>query len=247
LRNLKLLLTYDGSRYRGWQRLKGTDNTIQGKLETALTRILDEPVELIASGRTDAGVHALGQVANFHCQSSMDCREILSELRRYLPGDIGVLSCEEASARFHARYNARRKTYLYRVWNSSAPCVFIRGQVYRLETPLNIDAMKEAAAHFLGTHDFRAFCTGKGSGKSTVRTIDALTVTRQGQEVQIRIRADGFLYNMVRIITGTLLEVGMADHPLTAGDIPGILETQTRSYAGYTVPAQGLTLVEVEY
>lgn len=247
MRNLKLVLTYDGSRYRGWQRLNDTDNTIQSKLETTLSRILSEPVELVASGRTDAGVHALGQVANFHCENTMACRDILAELRKYLPADIGVLSCEEASPRFHARYNARRKTYLYRVWNSPEPCVFIRRQVYRLEAPLDIRAMEDAAQHFLGTHDFRAFCTGKGSGKSTVRTIDTLTITRKGHEVDIRIRADGFLYNMVRIITGTLLEVGMTDHTLTAGDIPGIFEAQSRSEAGYTVPAQGLTLVEVEY
>ncbi len=247
MRNLKLVLTYDGSRYKGWQRLKDTQGTIQGKLETTLSRILGEAVGLIASGRTDAGVHALGQVANFHCKSTLACQDILTELRKYLPADIGVLSCEEAAPRFHARYNARRKTYLYRVWNSPEPCVFIRGQVYRLETPLDVEAMQDAAQHFLGTHDFRAFCTGKGSGKSTVRTIHDLTITRQGHEVQLRITADGFLYNMVRIITGTLLEVGMADHSLTAQDIPGILKTQTRSEAGYTVPAQGLTLMEVEY
>lgn len=247
MRNLKLVLTYDGSRYRGWQRLKNADNTIQGKLETTLTRILGEPIELIASGRTDAGVHAMGQVANFHCANPMACREILAELRRYLPADIGVLSCDEASPRFHARYNARRKTYLYRVWNSPEPCVFLRNQVYRLESALDIPAMKDAALHLLGTHDFRAFCTGAGSGKSTVRTIEALTITRQGHEVRFQITADGFLYNMVRIIVGTLLEVGMANHDLTVCDIPRVLGTQIRSEAGYTVPAQGLTLMEVEY
>ena len=126
MRNLRLDLCYDGTRYRGWQRIPGTDNTIQGKLEQTLSRILDEPVEVSGSGRTDAGVHAQGQVASFHCESSMPADQILEQVRRYLPEDIGIYSCKEASARFHARLNAKQKTYRYRIWNSREPCVFRR-------------------------------------------------------------------------------------------------------------------------
>lgn len=247
MRNLKLIIAYDGTRYRGWQRLSASDNTIQGKLENTLSRILGETIELIGSGRTDAGVHALGQVANFHCESNLPCERILEELHRYLPSDIGIISCTEAAPRFHARYNARRKTYLYRVWNSELPCVFIRNQVYRMEHPVNLDSMNKAASYFLGTHDFRSFCSNKKYKKSTIRTVDSITISRQGQEIQFRFTADGFLYNMVRILVGTLLEVGMEDHALTPEDIPAIFEGENRALAGYTVPAQGLTLVEVEY
>ena len=247
MRNLKLIITYDGTRYRGWQKLSSTDNTIQGKLETTLSRILSEPVEVIGSGRTDAGVHALGQVANFHCTAPMPCQQILTQLRTYLPGDIGIVSCEEAPPRFHARYNAKEKTYLYRIWNSAAPCVFIRNQVYRFEAPLDLEIMRSSAVHFLGQHDFRAFCSNKKSNKSTVRTIYALDIAKDGPEIRIRIRGDGFLHNMVRIIVGTLLEAGMKNRGLTPDDIPGIFEKENRALAGYTVPPQGLTLEEVTY
>lgn len=245
--NIKLILTYDGTRYRGWQRLPSTENTIQGKLETALSRILSQKVEVIGSGRTDAGAHAVGQVANFHCETTMSVKEILSDLRKYLPEDIGVLSCEEVAPRFHARYNARRKTYLYRVWNYDTPCVFLRDQVYRMTEPLDLAAMRQAAEYFVGTHDFRAFCSNKKFNKSTVRTIDSLNISRQGSEIRFLICADGFLYNMVRIIVGTLLEVGRADRPLLPDEIPAIFQEECRARAGYTVPARGLTLMEVEY
>ena len=130
MRNVRLDICYDGSRYRGWQRLPGSDNTIQGKLETALTRILGESIEITGSGSTDAGTHAIHQEANFHCNSIMPADEILSNLRKYLPEDIGIYSCKNVSARFHARLNAKTKTYHYRVWNSGMPCVFDRKYVY---------------------------------------------------------------------------------------------------------------------
>lgn len=161
MRNLKLILAYDGSRYLGWQRLPGVENTIQGKLERTISRILEEPVEVSGSGRTDAGAHAIGQCASFHCQSTLPCSEILSQLRMHLPEDIGVLSCEEAPPRFHARLNAIAKTYEYRVWNSPEPCVFQRKYWYRLPVPLNLEAMEAAAAHLVGQHDFRSFCSNK--------------------------------------------------------------------------------------
>lgn len=245
MRNWKLTLSYDGSRYRGWQRLPGADNTIQGKLEEVLERILGEPVQVIGSGRTDAGAHALGQVANFHCQSSMPGLEILSQLRTHLPEDIGILSCEEVDIRFHARLNAQAKTYVYRVWNSALPCVFQRRYVYPLPAPLDLAAMEQAASALTGTHDFRSFCSNKRVQKSTVRTIYSLTLTREGHELLFTVRGNGFLYNMVRILVGTLLEVGM--HQRAPEEIPNLLALGDRSAAGYTVPAKGLCLREVEY
>ena len=144
MRTILVRLCYDGTRYKGWQRLKGEENTLQGKLETALSRILEEPIEVSGSGRTDAGAHALGQVASFHCENPMDCGEISARLRRYLPEDMGIYSCEEAAPRFHARLNAKEKTYCYRVWNGPEPCVFERRYVYRLEESLDMAAMEAA-------------------------------------------------------------------------------------------------------
>lgn len=245
MRNLKLILTYDGTRYRGWQRLSGEENTIQRKLETTLSRILGEPVEVSGSGRTDAGAHALGQVASFHCQNPMPCPALLEALRSYLPEDIGVLSCEEAAPRFHARLNATGKTYLYRVWNSPEPCVFDRRYVYRMEEPLDLSAMERAASMLLGTHDFLSFCSNKHFKKSSLRTISSLTIRRQGPEVRFTVTGDGFLYNMVRILVGTLLEVGTGRR--SPEEIPQILAARNRAAAGYTVPAAGLFLTEVTY
>ena len=154
MRNLRLDLCYDGTRYRGWQRLPGKDDTIQGKLETTLSRILGETIEISGSGRTDAGVHAKGQVANFHCESRLPAEEILVQLRRYLPEDIGIYSCREVSQRFHARLNAREKTYRYRIWNSDTPCVFQRRYVTVMPEPLNLEDMRKAADLLCGQHDF---------------------------------------------------------------------------------------------
>lgn len=245
MRNLRLLLSYDGSRYRGWQRLPGQEMTIQGKLETALSRILGEQIEVVGSGRTDAGVHALGQVANFHCQSSLSCQEILSQLRRYLPEDIGIRSCMEAGPRFHARLNAKAKTYVYRVWNSETPCVFDRRYVYQVSEPLDFAAMEEACRLFLGAHDFSAFCANGQMKKNKVREIYRFTLERAGEELRFTVRGNGFLYHMVRIMVGTVLEVGQGKRK--AQEIPLLLAGEKREAAGYTVPARGLCLQEVEY
>ena len=244
MRNLRLELCYDGTRYRGWQRLPGRDDTIQGKLETALSRILGEPIELSGSGRTDAGVHAKGQVANFHCDSAMPPEEILQNLRRYLPEDIGIYSCKEASPRFHARLNAREKTYCYRIWNSDAPCVFERRFVAVMPEKLDVEAMKQAADLLLGQHDFSAFCGNAKMKKSTVRELYAIDISRQGQEIQIRFTGNGFLYNMVRILTGTLIEVGRGER--SPDSIPALFGAK-REQAGFLAPAQGLCLEEVVY
>ena len=244
MRNIRLDLCYDGTRYKGWQRLPGVDATIQGKLETALSRILGEPIEVSGSGRTDAGVHAKGQVANFHCESTMSADEILTQLRRYLPEDIGIYSCKEASPRFHARLNAREKTYCYRIWNSSAPCVFQRRFVTVMDEPLDIGAMKRAAELLLGEHDFSAFCGNAKMKKSTVRTLRSIEICREGDEIILRFTGDGFLYNMVRILTGTLIEVGRGTRD--AASMPALFGGK-RADAGPLVPPQGLCLEEVYY
>ena len=244
MRNLRLDICYEGTRYRGWQRLPGTDNTIQAKLEQTLSRILDEPIEITGSGRTDAGTHALGQVANFHCHSAMPCEQILEQLRRYLPEDIGIYSCKNVSERFHARLNAKTKTYCYRVWNSSKPCVFDRKFVYVDERSVDLAAMKTAAQFFLGQHDFSAFCANKKMKKSTVRHIQSLEITRVDDEIRFTVTGNGFLHHMVRIIVGTLLEVGRGERP--ADSIPQLFGAN-RSDAGELISASGLCLMEVTY
>lgn len=243
MRNLRLDLCYDGTRYRGWQRLPGVENTLQGKLEGTLSRILGEKIEVSGSGRTDAGAHALGQVASFRTESKLPCEEILSALRRYLPEDIGIYSCVEAGPRFHARLNAVAKTYRYRLWNSESPCVFQRRYVYVFPEPLDLEAMERAGELLLGEHDFSAFCTRAGK-KSTLRRIDQVTLRREGPELCFSFTGNGFLYNMVRILVGTLLEVGQGKR--SPESIPALFGAK-REQAGPLVPAQGLCLMEVQY
>lgn len=244
MRNLRLDLCYDGTRYRGWQRLSATDNTIQAKLETALSRILEEPIEVSGSGRTDAGTHAEHQVANFHCNSQMPAVEILAQLRRYLPEDIGIYSCRNVSPRFHARLNAKTKTYRYRVWNSDEPCVFDRKYVYVDPRDVDLDRMREAAKYFLGEHDFSAFCANKKMKKSTVRYIEDLQIHKNENELIFTVTGNGFLHHMVRIMVGTLLEVGRGERQ--AETIPDLFGAD-RACAGELIPACGLCLMEVNY
>ncbi|MBQ4642287.1 MAG: tRNA pseudouridine(38-40) synthase TruA [Oscillospiraceae bacterium] len=244
MRNLRLNICYEGTRYRGWQRLTGTDNTIQAKIETALSRILGETIEISASGRTDAGTHAIGQVANFHCVSDMPCEEILSQLRCYLPEDIGVYSCKNVSPRFHARLNAKTKTYHYRVWNSNQPCVFQRKFVYKDPRTLDLERMQQAAKLFEGQHDFSAFCANKNMKKSTQRYIQRFDVYRDGEEVIFSVTGNGFLHHMVRIMVGTLLEIGRGERQPETIDL---LFGAKRADAGELIPACGLCLMEVTY
>ncbi len=244
MRNLRLNICYDGTRYRGWQRLPNAEATIQGKLETALSRILEEPIEVSGSGRTDAGVHARGQVANFHTNSAMPAPEILENLRRYLPEDIGIVSCKDCAPRFHARLNAKEKTYRYRIWNSDAPCVFERRYVTVFPEQLDIPAMTRAAEHLRGEHDFSAFCTNAKMKKSTVRFLRSIEIRRSGEELHLVFTGNGFLQNMVRILVGTLVEVGRGERDPES--IPALFGAR-REQAGFLAPAQGLCLEEVEY
>ena len=244
MRNIRLDICYDGTRYNGWQRQVSHDNTIQGKLETALSRILGEPIEISASGRTDTGVHARGQVANFHTESPMDCAELLEQLRRYLPEDIGIYSCQEVSPRFHARLNALEKTYQYRLWNTAAPCVFERRYVAVMEDRLDLERMRAAAQALIGTHDFSAFCANKKMKKSTVRTIKSFDIERVENEIRFTVTGNGFLHNMVRILVGTLVEVGRGDRSVES--IPALFGAK-REEAGFLAPGKGLCLMEVRY
>ena len=244
MRNIRLDICYDGTRYRGWQRLPGKDDTLQGKLETALSRILEEPIEISGSGRTDAGVHARGQVANFHTESNMSAADILANLRRYLPEDIGIYSCKDVSPRFHARLNAKEKTYRYRIWNSEKPCVFPRRFVTVMPERLDVAAMNRSAQYFVGSHDFSAFCGNPKFKKSTVRYIRSIDIRREGGELVIEYTGNGFLHNMVRILTGTLVEVGRGERRAESIDA---LFGGKRADAGFLAPAQGLCLMEVYY
>jgi len=244
-RTFRLTLCYEGTRYRGWQRQGNTDNTIQARLETLLTRLLEQPVELAASGRTDAGVHARRQVCSFRADTDWDVDFMLTQLRKFLPEDIGAVSLEEAAPRFHARLNCREKTYLYRVWNSEAPNVFERRLMYAFPAPLDLEAMRRAAEALLGEHDFSAFCANRHMKKSAVRSIHSIEIRREGEEVRLSFTGNGFLYNMVRILTGTLLEVGTGQR--SEESVRAALESLEREQAGFTAPAQGLTLWDVRY
>ena len=244
MRNLRLDICYDGTRYKGWQRLSADDNTIQGKLEKTLSRLLGESIEVCASGRTDAGTHALGQVVNFHCESTMPCEEILSALRAYLPEDIGVCACKNVSQRFHARLNAKEKTYRYRLWYSDSPCVFDRKFVYIDRRSFDLAVMRQAAQYYVGTHDFSAFCGNKNMKKSTVRSIRSFSIDTNENELLFTVTGNGFLQHMVRIMVGTLLEVGLGER--VPESIPALYGGE-RADAGPAVPACGLCLMEVTY
>ena len=245
MRNFRLCLCYDGSRYRGWQKQGNTPGTIQEKLETLLSRLLEQPVELNASGRTDAGVHARRQTCSFRADTELSCRELLALIQRHLPEDIGALSLSEADPRFHARLSCREKTYVYYIWNSPAPNVFRRRYSYTWPEALDTAAMKEAAALLLGRHDFRSFCSSAKLKKSSVRELRDIRITRQGKLLCLRFTGNGFLYNMVRILVGTLLEVGSGQR--SAADMSRILDARDRQAAGFTAPAQGLFLWEQKY
>lgn len=307
-RNIKIILRYDGTRYDGWQKQGNTEQTVQGKLEAVLEKMAGQPVEVHGSGRTDAGVHALAQTANFHlpesffrtfgqpqnenrrrqavrteqeqtpetarnCEQTPEAdqnyapspkadqnyapspeaggnhdrviKEILNYLNRFLPEDIAVLEIEEAPPRFHSRLNAVSKTYQYRIETAAKKDVFERKYIYGLGSPLDVDAMQKAAKLLEGTHDFKGYCSLKKMKKSTVRTLEQLAVKTEGTRVFLDFTGNGFLYNMVRILTGTLIEVGL--HTRTAESVREALESGDRALAGKTAPAEGLFLLEVSY
>lgn len=243
--NYMLLLQYDGSKYRGWQVQGNTDQTIQGKLEAVLSKLAGEPVEVQGSGRTDAGVHAYGQVANFKLKEPKPENEIMAYLNQYLPEDIAVLAVEKANERFHSRLNAVEKTYRYRIFTDGKPDVFDRKYVAAVTEPLHINQMKIAAGYLTGKHDFTSLCGNKNFKKSAVRTIYDIRFEEKERELAIWVCGDGFLQNMVRILIGTLVEVGIGKRK--AEDMPAILDAKNRTEAGMMMPATGLALMEVKY
>lgn len=277
MKNYKITIQYEGSRFQGWQRQTSTDNTIQGKIEAILSKMCNMPVEINGAGRTDAGVHAKGQVANFKIDTDKSPKEIMDYLNMYLPEDIAVIAIEEADDRFHARLNAKGKHYQYRLRTVATPDVFSRryvcpygeipgtgasdktvkdsvvplnvqekfdAEAKRGTVRLNVDAMRKAAEILSGKHDFKAFTSNHRTKKSTVRTID-IQIKETSEELVFDYTGDGFLYHMVRILTGTLIEVGEGKR--TPESMKDILASEERANAGALVPAKGLTLVEVYY
>lgn len=245
MKNIRLTIEYDGTRYLGWQRLGDSDKTIQGKIENILTQMTRTKIEIIGSGRTDAGTHARGQIANFKTDSTINLAEMVEFLNRYLPQDIVVKKIEEVPERFHARYNATGKKYSYYIWNNVIPSAFERNYSFHYSEKLDIDLMNKACLKLIGKHDFIGFSALKKTKKSTVRTIDELSIEKVGSMLHFTFVGDGFLHKMVRILMGTLLEIGTGALPLEA--IDDVFERKIRSEAGVTVPAQGLFLDEVYY
>ena len=243
--NYRAVLQYEGTRYQGWQKQMTTDNTIQGKIENLLSKMVGETVEINSSGRTDGGVHAYGQVINFICDTEMKPEEIRDYMNQYLPEDIGVLSVAVAGPRFHARLNAIGKKYRYRVLNSQIPSVFDRKYVFQVPEKLDLEAMKTGISYLEGKHDFKAFTAKKNTKKSTVRTIYEIKMETIGEEIVFTFYGDGFLYHMVRILMGTLLEIGQ--HRRTPESILEAFESGDRVKAGFLAPAHGLALMQVFY
>lgn len=244
MQNYKITVSYDGTKYNGWQRQGNTKNTIQEKFENVLSAMCGESIEIHASGRTDAGVHALCQVANFKCKTEYNCNEVMDYLNKYLPEDILVTSVSKVHERFHARLNATAKTYEYSI-SVGKPDVFRRKYVYRADSVPDIRKMQNAAGKFLGTHDFKGFSSVKKTNKSTVRTISCIDITETDGIINITLTGTGFLYNMVRIICGTLYDIGTGK--LSPDIIDGVFESMVRADAGTTLPPCGLKLVEVFY
>lgn len=245
MHNYKLIIAYDGTRYNGWQRQGNTTNTIQGKLNEIIGRYISEEVDVAGSGRTDKGVHAKMQVASFKCHKLLNTDTFLNEINEFLPQDIRVLDVSEVSDRFHARLNAVSKTYEYTIDNGKVSDVFTRKYAYRIEEKLDIEQMKKAATLLLGTHDYKSFCGNKNFKKSSVRTVTEISIHYENGKVIISYTGDGFLQNMVRIMTGTLIEVGLGKRDYT--DITKIIEAQNRETAGFMAPPEGLCLAKVMY
>lgn len=245
MRNIKMTIEYDGARYLGWQKLGDSDKTIQGKIENILSEMTKTKTEVIGSGRTDAGTHAKGQVANFKTTTDMDLEAMRDHLNSYLPRDIIVKKLAEVPERFHSRYNAVGKQYSYYVWNNVVPSVFDRNYSYHYPGELDIEKMNEVCKKLVGTHDFIGFSSLKKSKKSTVRTIEEITIHMEGNLLHFTFIGEGFLYKMVRIIMGTLLEIGAGT--IEPETIEAVFASGIRSDAGMTVPSQGLFLDEVYY
>ncbi|MCD7921168.1 MAG: tRNA pseudouridine(38-40) synthase TruA [Clostridiales bacterium] len=244
MKRIKLVVAYDGTGYHGWQ-LQPNGLTIEEVLNTALTRLLGEEIRVIGASRTDAGVHSLGNVAVFDTATRIPPEKISYAVNQGLPADIVVQDSREVPPDWHPRHCDSRKTYEYRILNRTFPLPTRRLDTYFLHYVLDLGAMQAAAAVLEGTHDFKSFCSVNTEAKTTVRTICSCTVTRNEEMITIRLCGDGFLYNMVRIIAGTLIEIGMGRRG--PEEMARILEAKDRGAAGPTAPAHGLTMMGIEY
>lgn len=244
MRNIKLIIEYDGKKFGGWQKQPNKLN-IQGEIEKAIEEITGENVELNASGRTDAGVHSLGQTANFKTNSKIDISKMAIAINSKLKQSIRIIKAEEVDEKFHARYSCKGKKYRYVINNSKYGSAIYRDLEYHIPIKLNVEDMKKAIKYFEGEHDFKGFKASGTSSKSSVRTIYSAKVIEEGERIIIELKGNGFLYNMVRIISGTIVDVGLGK--IKAEEIPEIIESKDRTKAGKTLPPQGLYLVEVYY
>lgn len=245
MRNIKVLVEYDGTNYHGFQRQNDRLPTIQQSLEETLEQLTKHPVNILGAGRTDAGVHARGQVINFRTDCSIPVDRLPLAMNHLLPKDIVVLAAEEAEESFHSQYRAKRKIYRYHIYNSRIPSAFDRLYSHFVPQKLNLDNMKEAAAYIVGEHDFSAFKSAGAKTRTSIRTIYRLDIDHNPPHIYLTIEGNGFLYNMVRIITGTLLYVGKGK--LTPDDVRRFVETGKREEAGPTAPPKGLCLMKVIY
>lgn len=244
MRNIKLIIEYDGKGFNGWQKQPDRLN-IQGEIEKAIEEITGKKVDLTASGRTDAGVHSLGQTANFKTDSKIPTEKFAKAINSRLKKSIVIKSAEEVDEKFHSRYSVKSKTYRYIINNSENGTAIYRGLEYHVPMKLDYEKMNEAIKYFIGEHDFKAFKASGTSSKSSVRKILEGSVRKEGERVIIEVTGTGFLYNMVRIISGTLLDVGLGK--IKPEDIPSIIESKDRTKAGKTLPAHGLYLLQVNY
>lgn len=245
MRNIKLIIEYDGKNFAGWQS-QPDKISVQSEIEKAIKEVTGENVDLTASGRTDAGVHALGQVANFHTESKIDVNKIPYALNAKLPKSIVIKSAEEVDERFHSRYLCKGKTYRYIINNNEFPSALERYREFHIAQKLDVEKMKKALKYFEGTHDFKGFKSSGGSEKkTTVRTLTKLELKEKDGIIKIELSGDGFLYNMVRIIVGTIVDVGLGKIKLE--DLEVIINSKDRTKAGRTLPPHGLYLVEVRY
>lgn len=241
---VRLIVAYDGTNYHGWQIQKNAI-TVEEILQQALCDLLQEPIELVGASRTDAGVHARGNVAVFDTHTRIPAEKIAIAVNQRLPEDIRVMQSEEVEEQFHPRYAESEKTYEYHISNVPIQLPTRRLYSYFVYLPLDVEKMQEAAKLFVGEHDFAGFCSAKSQVQTTVRTIYDCQVEKEGDEICIRVRGNGFLYNMVRIIAGTLVEVGLGRRERST--VSQAIEKADRSLAGPTAPPEGLTLIKIEY
>ena len=243
--NYRFTIAYDGTRYYGWEHQPDQEMTIQGKLESVLSKMTGEPVEVLGAGRTDAGVHAKGMTANAFLDTAFDETGIRDYMNRYLPDDICIREVKKAGERFHSRYNALGKTYRYTCYVGETKPLFDRKFVYALEEKPDVEKMERAAEFLKGEHDFASFCANPRMKKSTIRKVDRIEIVLKGDYLYFTYHGTGFLQHMVRILTGTLLEVGLGKR--TPESMEELICAKKRALAGETAPAQGLCLISVDY